>query len=147
MSTYALRTFLPLVPPSTLRADCSCTGFSFPKKPNHHQYTALMHQLYLICLPGISSTSVIAPIQLNTENSQERARHVIDMAWGSHGNHTLPSATWVALSSRNLTGYCNTVQGRKIYVHKHSHQRPPASTVTCPKWIRFGQNAGVWEAV
>lgn len=61
----------------------------------------------------------------------------IDMAWGSHGNHTLPSTMWVALSNRNLTGYCNTVKGRKIYVHKHLHQRPPSSTVTCPKWVRF----------
>lgn len=130
MSTYPLRTSLPLVPPSILRADCSCTGFSFPKKPICHQSTALMRQLYLICLPGIRSTFVIAPIQI-IENSQERVRHAEDMAWGSHSNHTLPSATWVVLSNRNLTGYCNTVQGRKI--HKHLHQRPPSSTITCPK--------------
>lgn len=50
ISTYALSNFLPLVPPSILRADCSCMGFSFPKEPNHHQYTVLMRQLQLICV-------------------------------------------------------------------------------------------------
>lgn len=111
MSSYPLRTSLPLVPPSILRADCSCIGFSFPKKPNRHQSTALMRLLYLICLPGIHSTSVIALIQI-TENSQERARHAEDMAWGSavithcpllHGL-CYPAGTWQDIATKYRAG-------------------------------------------